>query len=572
MNNRYKIIYLLVGIFALVAVHIYLSFSGVAKLSNRDTVFDRSMLDADFVSIERGNGSDIELKRDDAGWSLDKPYDAIAENAIIEEMLDLLTVRKIREADIFSRKKLASMGKYLSDFGLEKPDITLHVSNGAETNTLYIGNRSPTKEKVFAMIDGDDSVYLLDSRISDIAAASCDEFRSRKLAIRKSVPVTRFDVKRPDGALLRLQKTEGQWMRCIDDETGLYAPASNVQINEFLSCFEKAGVRDFIWPTDADGSGEVLSVSLNRLAEYGLSAESGIAITIYDTGSSSSQMVLGRSAGDGLVYALVQNARAIVTVDARLKDLINAGDFSDSRLFPYDSSRISRIALTDGGVDYRLSKGNDGKWMMDSPIAAAADAHSVTRLLDRIVMLTGKDRDEKGVSVSISTNSPVETVSRDALYADFSLADLRSREIVKFNTSDIRRIESSGESGGTAVVYDINNRIWAPDASCAGCSVRQDAVVNVLNRLNSLNAVSIATLKASTAELQKYGIDFEKPFAKISVDFFNESSLRRNIFIGERTSTGYYAATGVFDAVFVLSDEDVACLVAPLVISEKGIK
>jgi hypothetical protein len=196
----------------------------------------------------------------------------------------------------------------------------------------------------------------------------------------------------------------------------------------------------------------------------------------------------------------------------------------------------------------------------------------VKRLLDRIVAVTDKDRDEKGVSVSISTNSPVETVSRDALFADFSLADLRSREIVKFNTADIRRIESIGESGGTAVVYDINNRTWWPDASCAGSSVRQDSIANVLNKLNSLNAVSVVTLKASAAELQKYGIDFEKPAARISVDFFNESLLRRNIFIGERIAEGYYAATGVFDAVFVLSDEDVACLVAPLVISEKGTK
>lgn len=572
MSNRYKIIYLLVGIFALVGVHIYLSISGVAKLSNRDTVFDESVLDCDVIAIDRSNGSDIELKRQDGGWIVEKPYAAIAENAMVEEMMDLLSVRKISDADIFPEKKFANMGKRLSDFGLEKPDVSLHILNGSVTNTLYIGNRSPTKEKVFAMVDGDDSVYLLDARILDIASASCNEFRSRKLAIRKSVPVTRFDVKRPDGALLRLQKTEGQWMRCIDDETGLYAPASNIQINEFLSCFEKAGVKDFIWPTDADGTGEMLSVSLNRLAEYGLSAESGLAITIYDNDASTSQMVLGKSAGDGLVYALVQNARAIVTVDARLKDLVNESDFSDSRLFPYDSSRISRIALTDGGVDYRLSKNHDGKWMMDSPIAAAADADYVKRLLDRIVAVTDKDRDEKGVSVSISTNSPLETVSRDALFSDFSLADLRSREIVKFNTADIRRIESVGESGGTAVAYDMNSRTWGPDASCAGCSVRQDAVVNVLNKLNSLNAVSVVTLKASTDELQKYGIDFEKPAARISVDFFNESLLRRNIFIGERIATGYYAATGVFDAVFVLSDEDVACLVAPLVISEKGTK
>jgi hypothetical protein len=176
--------------------------------------------------------------------------------------------------------------------------------------------------------------------------------------------------------------------------------------------------------------------------------------------------------------------------------------------------------------------------------------------------------------VSLSTNSPSEKISRSVLLSDFSPAMLRSREIARFDTSDIRRIVSGSEGIVSSVICDRDKQVWVSDSSSAGSVVRQEAVDGILSKLKSLNAQSIVTLKATEGELKFFGLD--KPFCTISIDFFKENSLRRNIFIGERTEQGYYATMGAsFDAVFILSFADAAILTSPLTTehgSEKGTK
>lgn len=572
MNNRRNIIYMIVGIVVLVLLHIYLSLGGASNLTKRETVLDKKMLAADAISIERSGGQRVELKKMDDGWSILSPYSADADESAVEKMLDFLVACKIGERNTYTEKELAKCNLRRSDLGLDNPAVKVRVSKGGASETVLVGNRVSTTNEVYAVIGDDSCVYLLDSRILGLVDVPSETFRSRKLIVRESLPIAMFDIKRPDGRLLRMRKSDGQWMCCGDSVTGRYEPASNLRIDEFLACLDKSGAEDFVWPVGAAGEPSLVTVPM--LAGYGLDTEGGVAITVRDKGLPPNQVVLGNDAGDGLVYALVQNAKAIVRVDRRLKDLAISKDFSDSRIFPYEASRVSRISFFDGGVDYRLAKTGEGKWIMDSPVSANADEEGVKKLLERILAATTNDRDSDGITVSLSTNSPAEKISRSVLLSDFSPAMLRSREIARFDTSDIRRIVSGSEGAVSSVICDRDKQVWVSDSSSAGSVVRQEAVDGILSKLKSLNAQSIVTLKATEGELKLFGLD--KPFCTISIDFFKENSLRRNIFIGERTEQGYYATMGAsFDAVFILSFADVTLLTSPLTTehgSEKGTK
>ena len=572
MNNRRNIIYLTVGIIALVLFHIYLSVGGAAGLTRRDAVLDKKMLAADTISIERSGGPGVELKKTDGGWDITSPYSADADESAVAKVLDFLVACKIEERSTYTEKELAKCNLRRSDLGLDNPAVKLRISKGADSEVVHIGNRLSTTNEVYAAIGGDSCVYLLDSRVLGLVDVPTEAFRSRKLIVRESLPITMFDIKRPDGRLLRMRKSDGLWMCCGDSASGRYFPASNLRIDEFLACLGKCVARDFVWPVGAEGEPQLVTVPM--LAGYGLDTESGVTITVRDRGLPPNQVVLGDDAGDGLVYALVQNAKAIVRVDRRLKDLAVAKEFSDSRIFPYDASRVSRISFSDGGVDYRLARTVEGKWIMDSPVSANADEEGVRNLLERILAASADDRDPNGVAVSLSTNAPAEKISREALLTGFSPATLRRREVVRLEISDIRRIVFSYDGAVSSVVRDREKQLWVADSSSAGSVVRQEAVEGVLNRLKSLNAQSVVTLKATEGELKSFGLD--KPSCTISIDFFNENSLRRNIFIGERTEQGYYATMGAsFDAVFILSTADVTALTSPLTtehISEKGTK
>lgn len=561
MNNKKNIMYLLAGIFALVAAHLYLSFGRGVKLTMRDTPLDRSMLQADAITIEKAGRPPVELRKTDAGWVVSEPFSAGAEEGAVARILDSLALYKIRET--FTEKELSKFGKRRADFALANPRIKVGVSRGEVRRRVSLGRKTPAGDGVFAAIEGDDMTYVLDPRVLEYVDIPSDSLRLKSLAVREPMPVTMFDVKRPHGVFMRLQKRDRGWVHCADTDSGRDLPASSARIEEFLSLLEKSSAKTFVWPVGASNEPSVATAPL--LAGYGLDSESGTAITIRDKGRPPCQIVFGKEAENGLVYALVQNAGAVVTVDGALKDLALGSDFSDTRLFPYEPARVSRIALKEDGVDYLLARDSDGRWVMDSPVAAPADAGEVGRLLNGILSATAAERDPGGFTVSLSTNMPSESISRSVLAPGFSFSSLRSREIAKFNPSEIRRIVSSVDGGEAvaSVVFDRDMRGWIAENSKTGSIVRQDAVGAVLDELKSLDAVAIVTLKATEAELAKFGLS--KPAYTVSVDFFNEGSFRRNLFIGGRTSTGYYATMGAaFDAVFILSDEAVSRLTSPL--------
>lgn len=561
MNDRKNITMLLAGISCLLAAHLYLSFGGGEKLTKRLTVIDRSMLGADTIVIDRGAAPTVELVKKDDGWKISRPYSARAGEDGVARILDGLALYKILET--YSDSELSKFGKRRSDFGLGDPSVSVSVCRGAESVSVFLGRKTPAGDGVFATRAGDPMIYVLDPRVVEALDVPADHLRSRALMDRAGAPVDMFDIKRSHGVLMRFSKVNGRWMRCADGVSACDTPASGARIDELLTALAKTEAEGFVWPVGA--TNETSAVTAPQLAGYGLDPESGVTVTIRDRGLPPRQIVLGNEAGDGLVYALVQNAGAIVTVDGALKDMAAKADFADVRIFPFEASRVSRISVAEGGVDYLLEKKPDGKWVLDSPVAAPADGESVDTLLDRILASTVDDRDDNGVHVSLATNIPAQKISRARLLTDFSLADLRSREITRIQPAHVRRIVSTprGERTGASVVYDRDKRAWIVESSNSGMSVRDGSVELVLEQLDPLMAESVVTLKASEAELEKFGL--ANPSCTVSVDFFDEKSLRRNIFIGDRTATGYYATMGAaFDAVFIISDETVSHLASPL--------
>lgn len=562
MNNKNTIIYLLFGIALAVTAHLYISYGGGGNLSARGTALDRPMLRADRIVVERLAAPPVELLKTDAGWRMIRPYAAEAAEAAVSRMLDSLVFGKVIET--YTGNYLMKVGKRRSDFGLADPAVKITVFRGGERSCVHLGDRIPGDDGVFAAIEGDSTTYVLERGVLEFSDMKPDGFRSREIVKCDADAIGMFDIKRSGGIMMNFVRTDGRWMYRADRNSSRGIPVSGVKIEEFLSALAKAEAKAFVWPVGAVN--EPAAVTAPLLASYGLDSENGVALTIYDRGRNPVRMVLGNEAEGGLVYALVQDSSAVVTVDGSLKEMAAKSDFSDLRIFPFDASAITRLSLSDNGVEYLLARNADGGWVIDSPVSAQADAKEVQRLLGRILAATVDDRDVNGIAVSVSTNAPAEKISSSVLPDGFSFAGLRSREITRFDPSAIRRIVSC-RGGGTvasSVVFDKDKRSWIVGNSASGTSVREEVVAGILDTLQALDAVSIVTLKATDAELKEFGL--EKPAFTVSVDFFTENSLRRNIFIGERTSTGYYATMGAaFDAVFILSDENVSKLTSPFV-------
>ena len=569
MKNRRAILWLLLALAFTLVVHALLSYRGFVDqaLVQRTSLLDSSAELASRLELVRKGCPEAVLIRT-RRWRLVEPYSAIVDERAVLKLLDSLMLTGIEDA--MSEQSLLRLGRTREDFGLADPRIRLTVSWGDGTNEVSFGSMTPSGDGYYAAVAGESAVYVVSSNVFAAADLAPEGFRRRSLFPVGVESVQAFDVKRGAGAS-ESAGVVGSFMRFVRDgdlwkmTQPQEASASAARVRGLLSDVMSASAVDFVWPTGAAGEPETATAAL--LAGYGLDPESAVTVTVKCADGIDRQVSFGKEAKEGLVYALVQNASAVVTVPAALKDASLAGtaEFTDTRLFPLDESSVSRVSVTDGETAYLLAKEESGAWLLDAPVAAATDAASVSSLLSRLFELKLTDVATNGVTVSLSTNRAPVTVLRSAALGGFRLEDLRSREIFKVDSGAVRRlvVTAVGQEKPTAVVYDRDRRVWQVESSAGSGTVDTEAVESVVSALNPLRAEWIVKLKVSAADLRAYGLD--QPRLTIAVDQAKGDSVRRNILIGEDAQGGRYATLGATDAVFVLSNETIRRLTRPLV-------
>lgn len=560
MSNRRVISLLLLGILLLAAAHFFLSFKGVGgALVQKTALLDASVQKADRIEVVRAGSPRTVLVRTE-GWRIAEPYSALAEERDVLRLLDAMYVARVQA--VYGDQDLAKFDRTREDYGLVSPPVKVTFSADGKERSVSIGTLTPTADGVFASVDGDPFIYVVETNVLAAADKSADGFRLRSLCSGGVESVDAFDLKRGKGLFMRFTRSGGVWTRAAAKEGEQGESASAARVKELLSGLGSASAVDFAWPVGASNEPAIATAPL--LAGYGLDPETAVTVTLHSGGRADQQISFGKEAKDGLVYALVQDAGAVVTVDGVLKDLAGEADFVDARLFPFEKAAVTRVSITDGGVNYLIAKADDGSWHLDAPVSVDSDAPSVNALLSRLLALTYADRDPNGVVVSLSTNSPAETVSRDAVLAGASLDDLRSRDILSVDPADVKRIAVTwrGSAKPTSVVFDKDLRSWIVETSERTGTVAQNSVDGILGRLTPLKADKILKLKVSASDLRRYGL--ETPRFTFAVDSAKEGALRRNVLVGERAQGGFFATLGSADAVFVLSDETVRLLSAPL--------
>lgn len=577
MKNRRAMLWLAIALFLTLGAHFLLSYKlGVrAALVQRTSLLDQQFSSPSRIAISRDGRQDAVLARMTA-WRLVEPFAASTDERAVLKMIDLLSTCEIE--DTLSDQELERLGRSREDFGLDAQHaLRVAISAADATTTILFGLPTPIGDGVYAAVDGEDAVYVVTSNAYASVNLDADSLRCRTLLPDSAGPVSSFDLKRGSGAFMRFMRDGDTWKMTEPRKTA----ASAAKIRKMLGDIASAEASDFVWPTGAKNEGANATVSL--LAGYGLDPESAVTITMKCADGSDQQVSFGKEAKDGKVYALLQNAGAIATVPATLKDQALAGvaEFTDSRLFPFEPSAAARISIMDGHVSYLLAKGEDGSWRLDAPVAAPTDQETVDALLERLFALTSADLAPPGVedwsiSVSISTDAQPSGASQQAVsilrssaLGSIRLESLRSREIFKIDAAAVKRLVVSGFRGPmpTSIVYDKDRRAWNVEKSPVGGSVNVPAVEAAIETLSPLVADGIVKLKVSPSDLRRFGL--ENPRVTIAVDQDREDSLRRNILIGDALeSGGVYATLGATEAVFILPERTVRRLEAPLVRKE----
>ncbi len=547
-------------LFVVAAVSVALNLLFVLRTPRLFDRASKTLVDPAFeptsFRIARADGEDIVLARDGA-WHLVSPATGPADEPRVLHLLDDLMLTDV--LDTLSVAQMTKLGVTREDFGLVAPALRLTLSDGVETRVVSFGHLTPASNGVYAAVSGSDFVRVLPRAVYESANLSLDDARSRSVFPYDGSFVTGFELRGTDGANASFSREAGEWR-----SEGRAVSAKKVEA--FLSALVAARVTSFHGLSVA--TNDVKHIPESRLVGYGLDEKSALILTLRCQDGVDRRLRLGRAAEAGETYALVHDMNLVVLIADNLKttalDLVTPTAV-DRRLFPLEESTVSALTLRAGDLTCVLSRGEGGQWRLESPVSAHADGACVAALLTRLLALTTADLDPKGVRVSVSTNGEASVVSAQALLGETTLADLRSKEIVKIDAALVRRLVITPGADGEALrlVQNREHHTWTVEGAEMRRAVREEALKDLLAVLNPLLAARIVALSSSTADLSRFGL--ETPFYTISIDQEKSGAIRRNLFIGAKTKDGRYATIGSAEAVFVLPEKTVSALVAPLV-------
>lgn len=115
-------------------------------------LFTFAASDVTGFDIAKG-GTVISVKKGSAGWLIEKPIMAYADQTAVAEMLDH-TVKARIDGVLFDD----APAEKLKEMGLEPPYITISLKMGSGTLSLSLGDRGPTQNVTFAVLSNDKRV------------------------------------------------------------------------------------------------------------------------------------------------------------------------------------------------------------------------------------------------------------------------------------------------------------------------------------------------------------------------------------------------------------------------------
>ncbi len=179
---------------------------------------DRIFSGSETAQIDR-----IELRRPDdilvfvrrAGfWKMQTPLETPADEGKIQALLDLLKVRDDPSAfRVPIAKGGASQESTLSLFGMGRPKTGVQFSGPAGQETLWLGERAPQEQGVYARWMNESFVSLVDARLAEMVAAPVSAWREQRMFHKPGTSLKAVSLRKKSQVLDLLSDGNAIWRR-----------------------------------------------------------------------------------------------------------------------------------------------------------------------------------------------------------------------------------------------------------------------------------------------------------------------------------------------------------------------
>jgi len=353
----------------------------------------------DQVTVKVASGEQTTVQKQGAAWQVTSPAPAPADEAELSGITSNL-------ASLEVQRVIEEQASDFKEYGLEPARIQLSFKHGGKEQALLLGQKTPTGGDIYARVPDKPRVFLVSAYLETTFNKTAFDLRDKTILKIDRDKVDRVEIESADRTV-HVAKQGADWRITKPfDARGDFGAVEGV-LGRINSTTMKA-----ITAADPDAK---------ALKEYGLDKpEATVRIA---SGSSQAGLQIGKSAGEGAVYAKDMARPMVFTIDAGLADELKkpADEYRVKDLFDARAFNTTRVEVVRQGQTVAFEKDKDA-WKQVTPAAKAADGTKVEALVTALsntratgfepkIAATGLDTPEVSVSVKFEEGQKQEKVT-----------------------------------------------------------------------------------------------------------------------------------------------------------------
>ena len=353
----------------------------------------------DQVTVKSATGETTTIRKQGGGWQVTQPAPVAADEAELSGITSNL-------ASLEVQRVVDDQAADLKQYGLDPARIEVSFTQDGKARTLLLGQKTPTGSDLYAKVPDKARVFLVASYLESTFNKSSFDLRDKTILKIDREKVERMEIDTADRTL-KVAKQAGEWRIT----SPLEARADFGAVEGIIGRLNTMPMKSV---ASADGA---------DLKAYGL--DTPAATVRVTSGSAQAGLAIGKSAGEGVVFAKDLSRPMVFTIESALLDELKkpADDFRVKDLFDARAFNTTRLEIVRAGQTITLEKekGKDG-WKQVTPAPKPADAAKVDALLTALtgvratsfvekVAGTGLESPEVTVAVAYEDGQKHETVA-----------------------------------------------------------------------------------------------------------------------------------------------------------------
>jgi hypothetical protein len=372
----------------------------------REKVFAGTEADAiQEIAVKSEKGERTALKKADGNWQIVEPVTASSDSAEVSGITSNLSNLEVQSV-------IDENPQDLKQYGLDPARVEVTFKAGGQERRLLIGRKTPPGTDVYAKVGDNPRVFLISSYLDSTFNRGTFDLRDKSVLAVDRDSIEAVSITTGNSAV-RFNKAGNEWRMAAPVE----ARADNSAVDGLVNRLDTLQMKS------------IAASEANSLAEYGL--DKPAATVQLGSGSSQATLLIGKSAGEGVVYARDASKPMVVTIDAGLLDDLKKepGTYRQTDLFDARAFNASHIDVTTSSGTAKFEKARvknkDGqeeeRWRQTAPTQQDVDNAKLDALLTAVTQTratsfvestdkTGLDKPELTVTVKSDEGKREETV------------------------------------------------------------------------------------------------------------------------------------------------------------------